>query len=104
MADIDCEMARRRPRRAQDGQAGLPMLTATWQNATMLVEAPACTRTVFTEITGRETAGSYMYFDDIVVGDAERRARRRYGRARRLRWGVASVVVDQRLELRGSVI
>jgi hypothetical protein len=49
----------------------LPMLTATWQNATMLVEAPAGTRTVLTEITGRETAGSYMYFDDIVVGDAE---------------------------------
>ncbi|MCP2324737.1 hypothetical protein HDA40_003244 [Hamadaea flava] len=54
----------------QTDQVTLPVLTATWQAATALVEAPAGSATALVSLTGNGSTGDYMYLDDFVVGDA----------------------------------
>lgn len=47
----------------------LPTLTTSWQKASSFVTAPAGTSTVLVTLTGPGSGGSYIYVDDIVVGD-----------------------------------
>ena len=48
----------------------LPALTTTWTQAAKLVDAPYGTATVLVFVQGGDAAGTTLYLDDVVVGDA----------------------------------
>lgn len=54
----------------QSHEVTLPALTATWQQVSAVVDAPAGASTVLVFLTGSGSAGTSFYVDDIVVGDA----------------------------------
>ena len=54
----------------QTNEVALPALTAAWQNASALVDAPEGARAALVSLNGSGNPGDYFYLDDMVVGDA----------------------------------
>ncbi|WP_248929251.1 right-handed parallel beta-helix repeat-containing protein [Paenibacillus hamazuiensis] len=54
----------------QTNEVALTALTADWQHASSIVDAPAGSATVLVTLNGSGSPGDYFYLDDITVGDA----------------------------------
>ncbi|MEV0622320.1 right-handed parallel beta-helix repeat-containing protein [Nonomuraea sp. NPDC050404] len=52
----------------QTNDVRLPVLTATWQEASELVDAPAGTATASITLHGAGSTGDFLYLDDFTVG------------------------------------